>query len=507
MRNKKFLLKIITAVLIFVMLAPMAIDAFNATAAFAAEKKDKGTKGDLPFENVNRDHMFRLVEMCWPQYLQKLIRKLANWAIDKVVQLALSLIPVVGGMIGKIWDAMQVFRKIIDLPIYPRCHCKDDDNTQDSAFLPLNWRFAQNYISKEVEKRRKETFPKWEAKMPQTNKSDDISGYSSLGEEVIKAVDRYYDLRLDRYGPTFLLNANPYDTVYPNYSRFTPVVSENDRLTERWRKNELGHLWVMGIMHRALFSENSLEMRNKLLERMFYLDSQTAHTETKTKTITETKTRVVTEKKTRPITVTKVRTWTETKYRTEKQPYQYTYYRYKLKGRLEWLLYRGKLDLDKEYTREEVADADGWWIKGSTSKQLMTHFNWISHTGTGYKEVKVPYEEKHEELYQETEYEEYEESRIETYTETRDVVVSSEYVPDKAGMAQTAQFQYLGVGTKLFAAQTWGAAFTAFSLTEMGLTPLQNKRSIKNAMHTNIDLMGHNAATKTITSQKAKLGF
>lgn len=504
MRNKKFLLKIISAVLIFVMLAPMAIDAFNATAAFAAD--DKGTKGDLPFENVNRDHMFRLVEMCWPQYLQKLIRKLANWAIDKVVQLALNLIPVVGGMIGKIWDGMKVFRKIIDLPIYPRCHCKDDDNTQDSAFLPLNWRFAQNYISKEVEKRRKETFPKWEAKMPQTNKSDDISGYSSLGEEVIKAVDRYYDLRLDRYGPTFLLNANPYDTVYPNYSRFTPVVSENDRLTERWRKNELGHLWVMGIMHRALFSENSLEMRNKLLERMFYLDSQTAHTETKTKTITETKTRVVTEKKTRPITVTKVRTWTETKFRTETETYTYTYYRYKLKNKAAWVYYTGRYDMNKEYSRQDIEDKD-LLVYPSVDKQIKWFFDEVKHTGTGTRKVLKPYEEKHEELYQETEYEEYEESRIETYTETRDVVVSSEYVPDKAGMAQTAQFQYLGVGTKLFAAQTWGAAFTAFSLTEMGLTPLQNKRSIKNAMHTNIDLMGHNAATKTITSQKAKLGF
>ena len=506
MRNKKFLLKIITAVLIFVMLVPMAVDAFNATAAFAAD--DKGTKGDLPFENVNRDHMFRLVEMCWPQYLQKLIRKLANTAIDKVVELALRLIPYVGGIVGGIWDSMRVFRDMIDLPIYPRCHCKDDDNTQDSAWLPMNWRFAQNYISKEVEKRRKETFPRWEARMPQTNVSDDISEFHGLGEEVIEAVNRYYDLRLEQYGPTFLLNANPYDSVYPSYSGFNSVISEDDRLTERWRKNELGHLWVMGIMHNALFEKNSLGLRDLLLKKMFSIESDVQEISTGTRTVTETKSRIVTEKKKKPITVKKSREVTEIKYRTEKQPYQYTYYRYKLKGKLEWALYLGKLDLDKEYTREEVADADGWWIKGSTSKQLQTYFNWISHTGTAYREVKVPYEEKHLEFYEDTEYIEYEESRIEQYTETHEEPYTTyKPVPGKTGMAQTAQFQYLGVGAKFFAAQTWGNAFTAFSLTEMGLTPLQNKRSIKNAAHTNIDLMGHNAATKTITRKKAKLGF
>ncbi len=511
MRNKKFLLKIITAVLIFVTIAPIAVDAFNATAAFAADI----TKGELPFENVNRDHLFRLVEMCWPQYLQKLIRKLANWAIDKVVEMALRLIPYVGGIVGKIWDGMKVFREMIDLPIYPRCHCKDDDNTQDSTFLPMNWRFAQNYISKEVEKRRKETFPRWEARMPQTNVKDDISGFSDLGEEVIRAVDRYYDLRLEQYGPTFLLNANPYDSVYPSYSGFNSVISEDDRLTERWRKNELGHLWVMGIMHNALFDKDSLNSRNLLLEKMFSIESDVQEIKTGTRTVTETKSRIVTEKKKKPITVKKSREVTEIKYRTELQEYTYevTITMYRMKDNIAIHMFYTTLKSNAWYSYDYLVKymKSHWLIPNSKIPSFIRNdFDTKTETSTriGYRTVQVPYEEKHLEFYEETEIIEYEESRIEQYTETHEEPYTI-YVPvsGKTGMAQTAQFQYLGVGAKLFGAQTWGNAFTAFSLTEMGLTPLQNKRSIKNAAHTNIDLMGHNAATKTITRKKAKLGF
>ena len=93
MMSKSFF-KIISLALIFVLVAPMVDDAFNAAIVFAADKKeDKEETGDLPLEKINREHFFRMVELCWPKYIQKLIRKLANTAIDKVIEGILKLIP------------------------------------------------------------------------------------------------------------------------------------------------------------------------------------------------------------------------------------------------------------------------------------------------------------------------------------------------------------------------------------------------------------------------------
>ena len=78
---------------------------------------------------------------------------------------------------------------------------------------------------------------------------------------------------------------------------------------------------------------------------------------------------------------------------------------------------------------------------------------------------------------------------------------------NKTGISQTAGLQYLGVQTKLLSSQTEANAFTAYTLMEMGLTPRQNKRSLKNAFHKNVDLMAHDAANKRTTSRKQKLGF
>ena len=306
-------------------------------------------KGDLPLESINRDHYFRMVELCWPKYIQKLIRWLANWAIDKVGQGILESIPYVGSILGDIWDDLEVFRDKVDLPIYPRCNCKDDDNTQDSAWLPLNWRFAQKSISKDVGKRYKELFPKMESNQHPMFTSADVSSYSNSGNEIDDGTNRYYDLRLSQYGPAVLLKGSgTFDSIYPNYSGFTSVIDEQKRISDWWRKVQLGYMITINRAQGKPFSTSELAWRESLLKDMYSIDST---------------------------------------------------------------------------------------------------------------------------------------------------------------KAQTAALQYLGVEAKGLSTQAESSHFTSFSLFETGITPLQNKKSLRQAFHKNVDLMAHNAATKQAAVRKVKLGF
>ena len=374
------LIKIVALVLIFTLTAPVV---FNALATFAADKKDTSDpEGDLPLEKINRDHFFRMVEMCWPKYIQVLIRKLANWAFDKAVEGILKLIPVIGGLIGDFWDSLKVFRDKIDAPVFPRCHCMDDDNTQDSAWLPLNWRFSQTYIKKAADHRKKNLFPNMELNQRSMFASVDISGYSSIGHTIGTGIDQYYQLRLAQYGPTFLLNPTNFDSIYPDYSGFTSVIDEQQRISDWWRKTELGHLWVMEIMQNRPFSSAELSFRNEILDKMFSLTPDDTSSSTSNTTIFD----------------------------------------------------------------------------------LLPDWDWNT--------IK----EKHVTL-------------------------------NKTGISQTAGFQYLGLEAKLLGTQAEANAFTAYTLTEMGITPRQNKKSLRNAFHKNVDLMAHNAANKRVASRKQKLGF
>ena len=282
MRIKKYLLKIISLALIFTLAMPMffvAFSAFNVPAAFSADSSGWNIK--LPLESVNRDHFFRMVELCWPKYLQKLIRKMANTAIDKVIEGILKLIPYgVGSIAGSFWDSLKVFRKIIDLPLYPSCNCKDDDNTQDSAWLPLNWRFAQNEISKDVDTRHKKLFPKWEENQHPMYPSADISGYSNIEREINSGTNKYYDLRLSKYGPTFLLKGTGqfFNDLYPNYNGFTSVINEQQRISDWWHKIQLGYMITINRSQGKPFSSFEISWRNSLLKDIHSIKSEKAQT-------------------------------------------------------------------------------------------------------------------------------------------------------------------------------------------------------------------------------------
>ncbi len=393
--NSSFLIKLAALVLIFTITAPEVFNAVNAfrflnvfhvSAAFAKDDDKKDTsdpEGDLPLEKINRDHFFRMVELCWPKYIQVLIRKLANLVFDKTVQGILNLIPAIGGLIGDFWDSLKVFRDKVDAPVFPRCHCKDDDNTQDSAWMPLNWFFSQTYINKATEHRKKNLFPNMELNQRSMYASVDVSGYSSIGITInSEGINRYYDLRNAQYGPTFLLRPGNFDGIYPDYSGFTSVINEHDRIAEWWRKTEYGHLWVMEIMQKKRFSDNELSLRNTALEKIFSLTPDDTSSSTSTTKIFD----------------------------------------------------------------------------------LLPDWDWNT--------IK----EKHVTL-------------------------------NQTGISQTAGLQYLGVQAKFLGTQAEANVFTAYSLTEMGLTPRQNKKSLRNAFHKNVDLMAHDAANKRTTSRKQKLGF
>ena len=392
--NSSFLIKLAALVLIFTITAPEVFNAVNAfrflnvfhvSAAFAKDDDKKDTsdpEGDLPLEKINRDHFFRMVELCWPKYIQVLIRKLANLVFDKTVQGILNLIPAVGGLIGDIWDSLKVFRDKVDAPVFPRCNCKDDDNTQDSAWMPLNWFFSQTYINKATEHRKKNLFPNMELNQRSMYASVDVSGYSSIGNNIVEGIDRYYDIRKAKYGPTLLLIHDQFNAAYVDYNNFTSVIDEHDRISDWWRKTEFGHLWIMEIMQSKPFSNSELSFRNDMLEKMFSLTPDDTSSSTSTTKIFD----------------------------------------------------------------------------------LLPDWDWNT--------IK----EKHVTL-------------------------------NKTGISQTAGLQYLGVQTKLLSSQTEANAFTAYTLMEMGLTPRQNKRSLKNAFHKNVDLMAHDAANKRTTSRKQKLGF
>lgn len=265
----KSLLKIISLSLIFVLVTPMFYDAFNARIVFAEE----GVKGDLPFEKVNKDLYFRMVELCWPKYLQKLIRYLANWAIDKVGEGILNAIPGVGSLLAKMWDKIEVFRDKVDFPIFPRCDCKNEKNTHDSAWLPLNWMFSQHYIKDHIkDDRMTKQFPQWEGKQHPMFLSADIKGKSYLRRSTAQGyvayqVNFFYNVR--DYDVFLLRGTGNYDQTYPIYNGFTPVIDEQQRLADKWRRTHLGYMLYIYRMQKAAFSNQSLSDRAEALENIF----------------------------------------------------------------------------------------------------------------------------------------------------------------------------------------------------------------------------------------------
>ncbi len=265
----KSLLKIISLSLIFILVTPMFYDAFNARIVFA----DEGVKGDLPFESVNRDHYFRMVEMCWPKYLQKLIRKLANWAIDKIGENILRAIPHVGNWFGEMWDKFKVFREKVDLPIFPRCNCKDDDNTQDSAYLPLNWMFSQHYIKDQIkDERMTKKFPTMEGNQHPMFLSADIKPKSYYKRSTAQGymafqVNTFYNVR--NYDVFLLHGTGNYDRTYPIYNGFTPIIDEQQRLADKWRRTHLGYMLYISRIQKAEFDDRTLSWRAEALEDIF----------------------------------------------------------------------------------------------------------------------------------------------------------------------------------------------------------------------------------------------
>ena len=275
-------LKIVSLAMFFVLVAPMVYDAFNASAVFVAEaktndnnnnnnnkkKNDKDVKvetGSLPLEKVNRDHFFRMVELCIPGYLQKLIRKAANKLIDKLIAAGIGAIPVVGPIFKGIYEALKPVEKVIDPPTFPGCTCEDDDNTQDSAWLPLNWRFAQNYIKEKVDDRRHKKFPKWEENLTAMLVSRDENGKGF--DDTVKMDGVGNVLRTVWNDSSYYPNGDPFIKIslsdfdrkfqerYPSYSGIVSVVDEQARLADNWRTFQPGTLKIMKKFHDNIIFE------------------------------------------------------------------------------------------------------------------------------------------------------------------------------------------------------------------------------------------------------------
>ena len=270
----KSLLKIISLSLILVLVAPMCYDAFNARIVFAEE----GVKGDLPFEKVNKDLYFRMVELCWPKYIQKLIRWLANWAIDKVGEGILSAIPGVGELLAKMWDKIEVFRDKVDFPIFPRCDCKNEKNTHDSAWLPLNWMFSQHYIKEHIkDDRMTKQFPQWEGKQHPMFLSADVKTVGTTwgwpGEKIkshsplANATDNFKS-SLKKYDSFIASGTEDFYKVYPDYSGFTSVIDEQQRLADRWRQNQIGYMKFMNTIAELTF-HNVMNWRESAFNDIF----------------------------------------------------------------------------------------------------------------------------------------------------------------------------------------------------------------------------------------------
>ncbi len=385
----KSLLKIISLSLIFVLVTPIFYAAFNAAEIAFAD--DEGVPGDLPLEKINREHYFRMVEMCWPKYLQKLIRWLANWAIDKVGEGILNAIPVVGSALAKLWDNIEVFRDKVDFPIFPRCNCKDDDNTQDSAWLPLNWMFSQHYIKDYIkDDRMTKLFPPMEGKMQPMFLSIDMrpkSYYrrSSAQGFVASQVNTFYNVR--NYDVFTLRGTGNYDRTYPVYSGFTPVVNEQQRLADKWRRTHLGYMLYVSRIQKATSNNTLSADRAEALENIFTAVNR-------------------------------------------------------------------DIDFDKLTVKEKD---NKWWDP----------MKW-------FKEI----------------------DKIEVTNDTKQMP-----------LAQTVALQRVGVPAHPLAEEVESNAFTAYTLNEVAGLAMQTKKSMKHAVHTNVDIMGHHAASKTITSRKLKLGF
>ena len=165
-----------------------------------------------------------------------------------------------------------------------------DDNTQDSAWLPLNWRFAQNYINETLSKDHKPKIEKMEKNQHPMFPSADISGYSSftydigqLGGNFIKASDAviiYHNVLPENYAREFSQNFNE---IYPDYDKFTQIWDEQQRLSDRWRKVESEYLKYLHEMEALFFRDNESNSRiarwNAVLKSVYSLDKEKAQTE------------------------------------------------------------------------------------------------------------------------------------------------------------------------------------------------------------------------------------
>lgn len=392
----KSLLKIISLTLIFVLVAPMVNDAFRAAAVFAADKKDdkkddnKEETGDLPLEKINREHFFRMVELCWPKYLQKLIRKLANTAIDKVIEGVLKLIPVIGGILGGIYDGLKVFRKMIDLPLYPSCSCMEDSNTQDSAWLPLNWRFAQNYIRDTLSKDHKPRIEKMEKNQHPMLVSKDDAGDRLRMDGIGNILKRTWDA-----SSTYFPNGDPFVKIslsnfdkkfterFPEYKAVISAIDEQQRLADNWRMFQPGVLKIMAKFH-----------ENIVFDRLEYV----------------------------------------------------------------WTSAMLKDVFSNRGNRQYKTSAWGWY---STDK--------------------------------------------EKYSDNFDFL--KDYDKEETQSAQTRALQAISAIPKATGDIVERNAYQWALFAEVNITAQQNKKSMKQAVHKNIDLMGHHTANKKISSKKVKLGF